>query len=182
LKDYIRRYRPFLAFLGKFFLTYLILTGIYQLYLHQFDESKLEVDGITRSVAIQAQDLLLLFNANASTEKHELQPCIKLFFEGRYVARIIEGCNAISVMILFIAFIVAFAGKWKHTILFIIGGCVLIHILNITRIALLSAAIFHYPEQEHILHGVVFPLFIYSVVFILWVVWVNKFSSYATTG
>jgi hypothetical protein len=29
------------------------------------------------------------------------------------------------------------------------------------------------------LHGVLFPLFIYGVVFILWVIWVSKFSLYA---
>jgi hypothetical protein len=30
------------------------------------------------------------------------------------------------------------------------------------------------------LHGVIFPLFIYGVVFILWFFWVNYFSIYAT--
>jgi hypothetical protein len=38
---------------------------------------------------------------------------------------------------------------------------------------------FHYPQYQEVLHGVIFPLFIYGVVFILWIVWVNKFSSYA---
>ena len=179
MKDYFIKYKPFLIFLGKFILTYLALTGIYQVYLSQFDERKLEVDGLTESVARQSEYLLLLFNANAEAVKHESQPCIKLFFNGKYVARIIEGCNAISVMILFAAFVVAFSGKWKHTVLFIFGGCVLIHVLNITRISLLCSAIYHFPDYEHFLHGVIFPSFIYSVVFILWVVWVNKFSSYA---
>jgi exosortase family protein XrtF len=52
--------------------------------------------------------------------------------------------------------------------------------LNVIRIALIAIALYHYPEQEHLLHGVVFPLFIYGVVFLLWVIWVNKFSVYAT--
>lgn len=179
LKSYFIKYRPFLQFLAKFFFTYLILTVVYQFYLSQFDEKKPEVDSFTFSVAKQSEHVLLFFGAKAKAQLHQTQPCVKLFFNHQYVARIIEGCNAISVMILFVAFVVAFSGKWKHTLLFILGGCLLIHFLNIARIALLCSAIYHFPKQEHFLHGVIFPLFIYSVVFILWVVWVNKFSGYA---
>jgi len=66
----------------------------------------------------------------------------------------------------------------KQTILFIVIGSLIIHILNIVRIALLCIALYNYPDYEHILHGVVFPLIIYGVVFLLWVIWVNKFSIY----
>jgi exosortase family protein XrtF len=110
---------------------------------------------------------------------HNDQASIKLFLNNVYVARVVEGCNALSVIILFAAFVVAFTGKLKHTILFIFGGSLLIHILNVLRIALLSIALLHYPEHEEFLHGVIFPLFIYGVVFGLWVIWVNKFSTYA---
>ena len=46
-------------------------------------------------------------------------------------------------------------------------------------IALLSYALYYYPTYEELLHGTVFPLFIYGVVFLLWVFWVLKFSAYA---
>ena len=177
--QYFQKYRPFLLFLGKFFFTYLLLTLIYQYYLSQFDESNFETDGFTEFVANQVVDVLSFVNVSSSAIPHELQSSFKLIYQDKFVARIIEGCNALSVMILFTAFIIAFTGKWKHTILFILSGIVLIHILNVIRIALLSAALFHFPEYEHILHGVIFPLFIYGVVFILWVIWVNKFSIYA---
>ncbi len=179
MNEYFLKYKPFLLFLGKFFLTYLLLTVFYQFYLNQFDEKKFETDGFTTLVADQVQQVLFFSDVDASAVPHESQPTIKLFYNKKYVARIIEGCNAASVMILFAAFVIAFTGKWKHTILFLLSGCLLIHVLNIIRIALLSAALYHFPEQEHLLHGVVFPLFIYGVVFILWVIWVNKFSSYA---
>ena len=83
-------------------------------------------------------------------------------------------------MILFIAFVIAFTGKFKNTVLFVVLGSVLIHVLNVVRIALLSAALYHFPKYEHLLHSVVFPLAIYGVVFLLWVIWVNKYSFYAT--
>jgi exosortase family protein XrtF len=179
LESYVKKYRPFLLFLAKFFLTYVLVTAAYQFFLSRYDEKKFELDPITESVGAQTIGVLSVFDANAKLEHHPSQPSIKLFYNGEYVARIIEGCNAVSVMILFAAFVVAFSGKWKHTLWFILGGCILIHILNVGRIALLCSAIFHFPKQKDLLHGVVFPLFIYSVVFILWVIWVNKFSLYA---
>ena len=179
MNQYLRKYKAFLIFLGKFFSTYVLLTLVYQYYLSHFDETMFETDGFTNLVADHVEHLLFFANADASAVAHESQPTIKLYYNNQYVARIIEGCNAVSVMILFTAFVIAFTGKWKHTIGFIIGGILMIHLLNIIRIALLTAALYHFPEQEHLLHGVVFPLFIYGVVFILWVIWVNKFSLYA---
>ncbi|MFY8008070.1 MAG: exosortase family protein XrtF, partial [Flavobacterium sp.] len=61
----------------------------------------------------------------------------------------------------------------------VLFGLLLIHLLNISRIALLSVALYHFPEQEQLLHDVIFPLIIYGVVFLLWVIWVNKFSLHA---
>lgn len=176
---YVKKYKPFLLFLAKFFLTYLVVGVLYQVYLQGYDQTKNEIDPITISIGDQSKAIMDFFGADVQMRFHEKQPSIKIFYNGEYVARIIEGCNAISVMILFAAFVVAFSGKWKHTILFILSGCVLIHVLNIVRIALLCSAIYHFPEYQHFLHGVVFPLFIYSVVFVLWVIWVNKFSLYA---
>jgi exosortase family protein XrtF len=109
---------------------------------------------------------------------HETQNSIKLFVENKFVARVVEGCNAFSVIILFIAFVFAFKGTFKKTLLFIFIGSVLIYALNVIRIAVIAIALFHYPQHEHLLHGVVFPLLIYGIVFLLWVVWVNKYSIY----
>lgn len=179
MKKYLVAYRPFLVFLAKFLLTYALLALVYQMYLNRYDKSAFEVDGFTQSVAFQTEKLIGFFNSNVSTEPHPQQSSIKLIYEGKFVARIVEGCNALSVIILFAAFVVAFTGRWKTTVWFILGGSLLIHLLNMIRIAILAVALYHFPGQEEMLHGVVFPLFIYGVVFILWVIWVNKFSLYA---
>jgi exosortase family protein XrtF len=103
-----------------------------------------------------------------------------ILYNNKITATIIEGCNAVSVIVLFISFVIAFSGKLKQTVVFILVGSLFIYILNIFRIIILSVLLYYYPAQEHILHGVVFPLFIYGAVFILWVIWVTKFSKYAT--
>ncbi|MFV5702312.1 exosortase family protein XrtF [Flavobacterium sp. XS2P12] len=178
MKKYFILYKLFLLFLGTFFLVYIVLTVLYQAYLNSFGENKLDI--ITRMVAENTNQLFQLFDANFRIEENESQSFIKLIYDQKYVGRIVEGCNAISVIILFISFVVAFSGKLKATLLFIFGGSLLIYVLNILRIAVLSALIFYFPKQEPFLHGVLFPLYIYGVVFILWLIWVRKFSRYAS--
>ncbi len=178
MKKYFILYKPFLLFLTKFFLTYLVLTLLYQGYLTSFGSD--EMDSVTKTVAQHTKQVLNLFVDDISIEENKPEPFIKLLYHQKYVARVIEGCNAISVIILFVSFVVSFSGKLKPTLIFILGGSLTIYILNILRIAFLCVLIYHFPEQEHILHGVVFPLIIYGTVFILWVIWVNKFSRYAS--
>lgn len=160
-------------------LTYLLLTLVYQSYLSQFDVKKFEPDSFTQLVAKQTKDVMILFGSDASIAPNLKEASVNLFYNKRSMARIIEGCNGLSIIILFISFVIAFSGKIKPTILFLLGGSLLIHILNVCRIALLCVLMYYYPKQQHLLHGVLFPLFIYGVVFLLWIVWVNKFSKYA---
>ena len=166
-----------MIFLAKFFVTYILLTVMYQSYLDCFNEN--DVDTITTAVAEHSKALLHLFDVNFETRKETSDLFIKLIYNDKYVARMIEGCNAVSIIILFIAFIVSFSGKIKQTLLFIAAGSVVVYFLNVIRIAVLCVLLYCFPEQESFLHKVFFPLFIYGFVFLLWVVWVNKFSLYA---
>jgi exosortase family protein XrtF len=180
LKKYLILYKPFLIFLGKFLFTYLVLTFVYQTYLEQFEDKLNEADGVTIIVAEHSKDLSLFFNYDVKLVPNLNEAAVNFYYKDKNMARIIEGCNGLSVIILFISFIVAFSGKMRTTVLFVVGGSLLIYVLNVVRIALLCILMYYYPEQQHFLHGVLFPLFIYGVVFILWIVWVNKFSKYAT--
>lgn len=177
MKKYLILYRPFLIFLAKFFLTYLILSLIYQGYLLRFDDNS--VDSITKYVAQNTEQFFSLFTADFFIKEVSGVPYMMLFYKSKYVARMIEGCNAISVIILFISFVVSFSGKLKSTLFFIFLGSFIVYVLNVIRIGLLCMALYWFPEQESVLHNVIFPLFIYGVVFILWVIWVNKYSLYA---
>jgi exosortase family protein XrtF len=179
LKEYLLQYKSFLLFLVKFLVAYLVLSALYQLYLNRFDVKLNQVDDFTIIVANQTQKVLSIFDATAHTDWNDKEPSIKLFYHQKWVSRVIEGCNAISVMILFVSFILAFSGSGKTTSLFILSGVLIVHFFNVLRIALLSMAMYHFPQYQDFLHSVVFPLFIYGVVFMLWVVWVNKFSLYA---
>ncbi|MGA9638779.1 exosortase family protein XrtF [Flavobacterium sp.] len=176
MRKYIILYKPFLVFLGKFFLTYILLTLVYQGYLQRYGDT--EVDSITTLVADNSKDLLRVFAIDFKTEKNTSDLFIKLIYKQKYIARMVEGCNAISIIILFIAFIVSFSRKIKTTILFILKGSVAIYILNVIRIALLCVLLYYFPEYEKFSHRVLFPLLIYGFVFVLWIIWIAKFSLY----
>lgn len=163
----------------KFFLLYVVLTIGYMLYLNQFDESRFEVDGFTQLVAEQSKELLVNFGKDAKTIPNESESSVYILYNNKFVARVVEGCNALSVMILFTAFVFAFSSKWLKTGLYIMLGCLIIHVFNVFRIAFLAMALYDYPQYEHFLHGVIFPMVIYGLVFILWVLWIQKFSGYA---
>lgn len=178
LKNTFVHYKPFFAFLIKFLLFYLVLALAYKMYLSHYDAAKNEVDYFTEVVAHQTKQFMAVSTDKIAIVKHNQESSFKILYQGKYVARVIEGCNAVSVMILFAAFIVAFSTQWKKTVFYILFGLVLIHILNIIRIALLSFALYYHPKYEELLHGTIFPLFIYGVVFVLCILWVTKFSGY----
>lgn len=177
-----KQYKPFFLFLAKFFAVYVLLTLVYQIYLNQFNEAAFEIDGFTQLVAAQTKWFTDLLGFHTQIKPHASQPSVMFLLDQHYVARVVEGCNAMSVIILFVAFVVAFKGRFKPMLGFILCGSVIIYGLNIVRIGLLSIALLYYPAYEHILHGVLFPAVIYGIVFLLWVIWVNKFSSLAQHG
>lgn len=158
-------------------LVYIALSFVYKSYLNIENSVEYYPDRITNLVAKQSKMVLNSVGYKAEVLKHPDEPSMKLMVRGKYLARVIEGCNSISVIILFISFIVAFSGKLKTTLVFLFLGSMVIYIVNIFRIVILSIGLYHYPLHSEILHAVVFPGLIYGMVFLLWMLWVNTFSN-----
>ena len=173
MKELILKYRDVLRFIIVFLGMYLILSLLYGAYLNVSEGGNYKPDYITNLVARQSSSLISEFGYEAKIVPHESMTSMKLYIEQQFLARIIEGCNAISIIILFISFIVAFSQHLKKTVLFIFAGSVIIYGFNIIRIAILAIALYCYPQHEKILHEVVFPGLIYGMVFLLWMVWVR---------
>ena len=175
-KELIVKYRSVIKFILTFLLVYAVLTFSYKLYLDASDGSKYYPDYLTNLVAKQSQSVLQSMGYDATIAKHPDEPSMKLIINKKFVARVVEGCNSVSIIILFISFIIAFAGKFKTTFFYILAGSVLIYAVNLFRIAILSVGLYHYPWRKEILHTVIFPLIIYGMVFLLWMFWVNRFT------
>jgi len=165
-------------FLIRFFVTYFVLLAAYSIYLKQTQQKGdiFSCDPLTEEVAHQTHKLGKLFGFNTYTGQHESELSMKFFVGDVYAARIVEGCNSVSIIILFLTFIIAFTGTFKATVIFGIIGCIIIYVVNLFRILILSLLMYKYPEYQYLLHSLLFPGIIYGTTFILWIIWVNKFS------
>jgi len=172
--------KSILLFLAKFFITYFLLFGLYSSHLHKTQQKIpfFKCSPVTESVAHQTKAILNVFGYAVNTEAHTKELSVKLLVHDVYTARVIEGCNSISIIILFIAFVIAFPGPLKATLLYAVTGSFIIYAVNVLRIAFLTMALYKYPNEQEILHNLIFPSIIYGLVFLLWVIWVNVFSNY----
>ena len=132
---------------------------------------------MTKTVAYQTDELAKFLGYNTYTGQHESELSMKFFVGDVHASNIIEGCNSISILILFLTFIIAFSGSLKATIIFGIVGSLIIYVVNLFRILVLSMLMYKYPEYQYFLHNLLFPGIIYGTTFILWIIWVNKFSN-----
>ncbi|WP_047544727.1 exosortase family protein XrtF [Psychroserpens sp. Hel_I_66] len=176
MKALLRKYKSVVKFILTFLTVYIVLTIGYKLYLDLSDGTRYYPDYLTNLVAKQSQSLINTVGYKAEILPHPNEPSMKLLVNSKFVARVVEGCNSISVIILFVSFIIAFASKFKPTFIYALSGSVLIYTVNLLRIAILSIGLYNYPWREKILHTVIFPLIIYGMVFLLWMFWVNRFS------
>ncbi len=176
----MNKYKNITVFLIKFFGTYFLLFAMYAIYLNssQVKDNGFKNSSLTTQVANQTVSLLNSFGYHVTSVQHDEEMSVKLLVGNVYTARVIEGCNSMSIIILFIAFIVAFSGPIKATVVYVLLGSLIIYIINILRIAFLTMMLYKYPDEQLILHNLVFPAIIYGTTFLLWVLWVQKFSHY----
>ena len=175
----MKKNKTIIIFLIKFFATYFILFGIYSFYLHRTQQKGdiFSCSPITKTAAKHVEKTANLLGYDAYVEQNNDELSMKFILNGQYVSRIIEGCNSFSIIILFLAFIIAFSGPLKATILFGLFGSVLIYIVNILRIIVLSILYHRFPEYQDVLHDLLFPAIIYGLTFILWITWVKFYSN-----
>ncbi len=87
-----------------------------------------------------------------------------------------SNCNAITLFSLFSVFIIAYPGRVKDKFWFIPLGILVIHLLNIVRVIALVLIAYYSPSSLDFNHTYTFTFIVYSFIFLLWMVWVNKFS------
>ena len=169
----MKDFKPILWILLRFVVVYVILLLGYQFYLNETINSGL--DPFSRWVALQVKYVQEMLGYKSLL--YDDIPNLQMWFYvvNDYVSRMVEGCNAISVMILFLAFIFAFY-KGPKTFIFAAIGLVFLHVMNVLRIVGLNIVIYEYPEYQKMFHDYVFPAVIYGSVVVLWLVWIKFFA------
>ncbi len=162
-----------LIFLG----SYIVLSVFYDWYLDISPFKNFYPDFFTYLVSKQSASVIDFLGYPARIITYKNGPAIHLLINNRFMASIVEGCNSLSVLILFVSFILAFFAKFKPTFFYILAGTVIIYVMNLVRIAILTIGIYEYPQYTVILHSIVFPLMIYGTVFFLWIFWVRLYTN-----
>ena len=91
------------------------MVGFYSYYLSKTQETEtlFSCAPVTQNVANQTAKVIEFLGYKANVEQHQDELSLKMLVNGNYVSRVIEGCNSVSIIILFLAFIIAFSGSVK---------------------------------------------------------------------
>jgi exosortase family protein XrtF len=97
--------------------------------------------------------------------------------DGTHGVLIGAPCNGLSLFALFAGFIIIFPGKWVYKLFFIPIGILFIHVINILRLVALALVVVYNPDSLEFNHKYTFTVIVYACIFILWIIWVNKFAT-----
>ncbi|MBT8296407.1 MAG: exosortase family protein XrtF [Gramella sp.] len=175
--ELVRKYWLVLRFIFIFLGSYFLFSLVYSGFLKLYDGEDPVPDLLTQLVARQSGSVMEgIGYENVEVVMHYTGLSMKLMVDDYFLAGIVEGCNSVSIIILFTSFILAFFGKTKTTLLYLLAGSVIIYAINILRIVILAVSIYAYPQYSGFMHSIFFPLAIYGTVFILWLFWVRIYS------
>ena len=133
-------------------------------------------DPFTTWVADSSSSLMSIIGYDFKSFQDPSNP-VKFLINGNEIISVInEGCNAISVKILFVSFLFGLYAKAIKTIFFSFFGLLILGFSNIIRLVLLNLLLMYLPEYTVLAHDVIFPIFIYGILVLLWLLWIWKFA------
>lgn len=97
--------------------------------------------------------------------------------EGGHLLWIGDPCNGVKVFAVFLIFLIAYPGPWRHKLWFGVLGLLSIHLINALRVAALCIIVRIDYEWLNFNHDYVFYVVVYGWVFLLWYIWVKRFSA-----
>jgi exosortase family protein XrtF len=159
---------PITRFLLTILSFYLIWYLVYDLWLHPAEKLDLFVIDITVAAS---KWLLELFGYLVFTGSDRL-----IGVDGTSGLWIGDNCNGIALFAQFAGFIIAYPGNWIKKLFFIPLGIIIIELLNILRVVGLAILDTYSRTWTEFNHTYTFSIVIYGVIFLLWMLWVNKIS------
>ncbi|MBX2916317.1 MAG: exosortase family protein XrtF [Cyclobacteriaceae bacterium] len=157
-------------FLVVFVSIYVGLNILYGLWISSYQN---QPDPITYSITKQTSVILNLMGEATIIQPALDKPSVNVLKHERKIIGVYEGCNSINVIIVFVAFIVAFKGSWKYVAWFIPLGSFIIYMANLIRVAVLYLVAAYWSHYFYYFHKYLFTAFIYFIVFMLWLWWMK---------
>jgi len=138
-------------------------------FIHRFYEFGVEL--LTDSFLYSSKAFLAIFGLDTFVDGKIIRAFNK---GGVYLDR---GCLGRNLMLLYAGFILVFPGKITSKIWYIPLGLAVIYLLNIIRISALVYIDLCCPQYLDVNHDFIFKYTTYFFIFILWVIWIRKYSA-----
>lgn len=168
-----QEFKPTIFFLLRFLGLYLVGNVLYGFFVTAYEP---QADPVTEFVTKQTVYVLNLAGWSTESYYHQTSAVVSIVFENKAIVSVYEGCNGINIMIIFVAFLISFGPITRRLSWFLPLGLLMIHLGNLTRIALLFLVSLKMPDYLYFSHKYLFTVSIYAVVLLLWVVWVRNAS------
>jgi exosortase family protein XrtF len=167
----LKDFKPSILFLGKFIGIYIVLNIGYGFYLDAYKEG---ADPMTHFVTAQTSQFLGLYQDQITIGPKADLKSVYIFKDGQAILSVYEGCNGLNVMIIFLAFMLAYSKVSLKMVWYIPLGLLTIHLFNLLRIDLLYHVTLSLPKLLYFSHKYLFTAFIYLAVITLWAIWILK--------
>lgn len=171
-------------YLSRFVLNIFILFGLFILFYSGI--RKLNIINEFYVTALNYYTIFLLelsvsfvkiFGYEAITFGKTIRIVENLTTTGVYLDR---GCLGRNIMLGYSAVILAFPGNFISKIWYIPTGIIILIFLNILRISGLALIFYCCPEYGNINHNHIFKYTAWIIIFIMWIIWINKLSYLAS--
>ena len=91
-------------------------------------------------------------------------------------------CASLKQWMHWLFLMILFPGPWKHKLWYIPVGLVIIEWTNVIRICGVLMMQIPWPNSFHLAHDYIFKLFFYFIIFLMWMIWVEKFYNPTLTN
>ena len=157
-----RSTQSILRFLGHMLAAYAAWYVLYDLWL--LPDGRLDAWVSVGVVQVGERALDLVGLAPTATARHLTLP-------GTSGIRVVDGCNGLASIGLFVGFVMAYPGRARRRALFVPAGILVIFLSNVGRVTGLLLLQKYWDGGFGVIHGVGAPLFFYTVIFGLWMFW-----------
>lgn len=100
-------------------------------------------------------------------------------FDSGFGTRIVWSCTPVKQAFIWLIIMLFASGKWQHKLWYIPAGALFIWCFNILRIALIDLLCEHHPDMFVFWHVYFFKYLFYGMIFLLWLLWIEKIGKRA---
>ena len=111
---------------------------------------------------------------------HFYQSTNTIYFDSGSSTTIVWGCTGLKQAFIWLCLMLTVRGGWIHKTWYVPLGWACCYAFNILRIFLISLFIEVHPEWFPVLHDHIFKYLFYGMMFLMWVIFVEKIRSTAS--